>query len=524
MGRTFLQQDTQIYASDAYNDAVSPGSTLQTSAANLQDDLNAIRSQLRRILRASSAGNWYDDVPFPGGSTARGIEQLASDLFDIERKRVLFRTQVLTDVTVPAAQNYVVLSVSGSQTPTQVAAVDSSTSAGAIVAAYVGTFGTAHTLDEVTGSNAISPKNLCIVRDAATGSPIKSSGKDVYALLQSESAVDGHTFNDTTQQVQLSFVRENSAGNDLEAVPASDVQNRSINYAYARRIFFDNIPEEAFLGGAFVDQSSATDVNLDNAVDNQSGPVSQAQTIDWRIADTFELLFKTGDAGRNLLRLAPTAAGDTVGINTDTLTFTSTNNPTFSKGISVDTGTVQINLGVSPGQIASTAQLTVNSGGTSDLRIGAAGELFFDDSNRTGSTYSQSNGIKLADTTAEWSTFDAEFGEVSLLNAIVQAKNNSSRTKGVAVVTTSSITANTNATGAGGTPNLDALLPAYASGTFTANVDVYLNGVLLRCGADASANHDVYPGDTPANGDLKFEFALQGGATPDVLTVIVYGN
>ena len=40
---------------------------------------------------------------------------------------------------------------------------------------------------------------------------------------------------------------------------------------------------------------------------------------------------------------------------------------------------------------------------------------------------------------------------------------------------------------------------------------------LLRSGANAAANNDVYPGTSLANGQLKFEFAL---TTNDVLTVM----
>ena len=74
------------------------------------------------------------------------------------------------------------------------------------------------------------------------------------------------------------------------------------------------------------------------------------------------------------------------------------------------------------------------------------------------------------------------------------------------------------------TSNLDVDLPDYSTVTFVDDCDVYLNGVLLRNGANAAANEDVYPGTTPAQGMLRFEFPLRGGgAKPDVLTMIVYG-
>jgi hypothetical protein len=90
-------------------------------------------------------------------------------------------------------------------------------------------------------------------------------------------------------------------------------------------------------------------------------------------------------------------------------------------------------------------------------------------------------------------------------------------------VVLSAIPADTNVTGAGLTPNLDAVLPNYSAVNFVTDVDVFLNGVLIRNGIDLSANHDVYPGDVPANGDLKFEFKLRGSPKPDVLTMIVWG-
>lgn len=156
--------------------------------------------------------------------------------------------------------------------------------------------------------------------------------------------------------------------------------------------------------------------------------------------------------------------------------------------------------------------------------VRAAAELLFDDVNQTGSTWAQ-DGIKLSETTAEWNDFETAFGEVSLLNAIVQANNNGgdTMTRASACVN-QDIAANTNVTGAGGSPNIDAQLLDYSSLTFVDDVLVFLNGQLLRPGADASANHDVYPGTTPANGDLQFEFRLRfrGGTRPDCLSMITF--
>lgn len=642
MGRTFIQQDSQVYSSQTYNDTLSAGSTLQTGAANLQDDLNSVRSQLKRAIYDDGAGNWYDDIPTVN-SKKRAIFDLNTDLNDIEEKRLLFRAQVLTDISVPAsvaatgtittvgganlvdgetftlndgintptvfefdsgggvtganvavpftggdsaatvagaiqtavngvggtllisagsgggavtnlthnrggtvgnraitdtvadagftttgmtggAGDIKILSQASSETPTETAAVNAGTANGAIVATLSTDVGQ-HSLTEVSGPNNISPKSLVIVRDATTGQPLQNgNNKDIFGLLQVETGVvDGDSFNDTNHQAQISFVAENAAGNDLEHVDAIYVGGKTINYSYVRRINFDAIPETAFLSGVFIDQSaSASDVTLNNAIDNQVGAATQTdRNIRWQITDTFSLDFEDSTGARDILKIAPNSGGDAVTVDADTITFTNpTNNTTFTNGVSFDTGGTQLNVGVTAAQIDSAGALTIATAAAADMRLNSAGEVYFDDVNQTGSTWAQTNGIKLSDTTQEWDDYETVFGEVSLLRAIYMARSGA-RVKGVAVPT-GAISANTNVTGAGGSPNIDAQLPAYVSGDFLTKVDVYLNGVLLRNGANAAANHDVYPGDVPADGDLKFEFGLVAGTKPDVVTMIVY--
>lgn len=171
---------------------------------------------------------------------------------------LIYRKPVLTDVTVGGADNFVLLSVSGSETPSETASVGAVTTEGAVVAAHGGTFGTTHSVTEVAGSNALNPYNLVEVRDSA-GDPIMSSnGKQIFGLLQSEVATDGHTFNDTTQQVQISFVEENIAGTDLVATAAADIQGTVINYSYSVRACLANMPQDGFINpGVFLDSTGS---------------------------------------------------------------------------------------------------------------------------------------------------------------------------------------------------------------------------------------------------------------------------
>jgi hypothetical protein len=241
-----LNQDTQLQPSQTFDDTLAAGSTLESGSLSTQDDLNALRSQILRILLADTPGDWHKDigtVQTLGAAKKYALQQLLEEVDSLEEHRLLFRAAIHSDVAVPAAQNWVELSVASSKAPTEVAATDSTT-VGAVVAVAT-TFG-AHNLDEVAGPDALSPLNLCLIFDGNTGSVITSGDRQVFGLLQSEVGTDGHTFNDSTQQVQLSFVRWNSAGTDLEAVPVADIENASLHYAYVRRSDFDNTPQEAF--------------------------------------------------------------------------------------------------------------------------------------------------------------------------------------------------------------------------------------------------------------------------------------
>jgi hypothetical protein len=632
MGRTFIRQDAQIKNSASYDDSGAAGSTLESGASSIEDDLNSLRAQVKRILDDSS-GNWYDDIPTVN-SKQRDLKDINTDLDDVEEHRFLFRTQVLTDITVPAdvkatsvltfssnANNtdtvttgtktytfqtiltdvdgnvligatasdsidnliaaitlgagagttyatsttsngfltssagagdtmdaeallggtqgnliattentsgvrlswtgstlasgtgdVVVLDVSSSEAPSLTAAVGAVTTEGAVVA-YNSSFPNI-TLDEVAGPNAIRPDNLCVVRDSSDGTVIQASdGKDIWALLQSESNTDGHTFDDSSNQVMLSFVKENSAGNDLEQVDSADIAAASINYSYVRRLKFDSLPESAFLSGVFVDQIASADVTLNNAIDNQSGVATQTQDIDWNIADTYELAFTADSGATDMLKFTPTGGGNTLLVNVDDLDIDITNDGNISEGLKIDTDNTEIDIGVTAGHVETT--------GSDDLHLQGAGEMYLDDGNQTGSSWAQTDGIKLSDTTAEWDNFETVFGgEVSILNALAKAGKRGKTTGEI----TSNVAADTNVTGAGGSPNIDTQLGDYSGVTFVSDVDVYLNGELMEGGADASANNDVYPGTSAANGDLKFEFGLEASpGNPDKITMIIYG-
>jgi len=395
------------------------------------------------------------------------------------------------------------------------AAVGSVTTRGTVSAFHTGTFGT-HALDLVSGASAINPKNLCNVIDSVTHDPILSSGRVIYALFQVESNVDGQTLTGfTTTRAQLSFVRLNTAGNALEAVPTGDIGGMTIHYSATERKALEDLNEQDFLRGAVTDIAASTTVTRQVAYDNQgTTPVELTNnaTLDINSAGLFWKIRDLANADLFTITEGSTGGTSTVTLGADVDIFDSTaviND--FDKGLRVDTGGQRINIGETSGLIEST--------GANDLRILGAGEMYLDDGNQTGSTWAQTAGIKLSDTTAEWNDYETAFGEVSLLRGIYLAYTQASRNDKIYANVTATTNADTDVGGVAGGANLDAQLPDMSSGIFTQVYDTYLNGSLLRPGANSGSNHDYYPGTSLVNGQLKFEFKVKAN---DVICVIPY--
>lgn len=514
MSRSFLRQDTQIKSSDVFDDTLAAGSGLEDTASNLQNDLNGLRSQMKRAI---GVGDWFSDIGTVN-SKQRDIFDLNTDLDELESQLLIFGVQVLTNITVPASQNYVVLVQASAETPTQVASV-SSPQEGAVVAVLAGDVG-AHALTEIAGANALSPKNLVIIRDASTKDVITSGGQEIFALIQAETGVvNGDTFNDTTKQVQLSFVK--NSGDDLIAVPVADIENKVIEYMYPRRIMLDNLPEDMAWPPHFIDQVAPVDVTLDNAIDAQgTTPATQATDIFVRITDTKSWNFADPTGASNILKIAAASGADEVEFNVDVFDVNNSATADFSNGVMVDSAGSPINLGVTANQIDNSAG-AFNIQGATDLKLDAAGgELKFDDSYRDSSTWSIP--LSLADSAAEWSSAETYFGEVSLLNMLNQlapalAADNMTKADyviSVDIAADSDFIPGTNAT------LLNGVNPDLSNVTFLTDLLVFVNGQLMIPGANAAANNDYYPGTTLSSSHLKFEFGLKSTpGNPDHLTI-----
>jgi hypothetical protein len=77
MGQQRADQETQVGKSDVFEDTKAAGPTLETDSENLRDDLNALRSQVRRVMYGSDPGKWTDDpeTAFGTDATLKGLVQ-----------------------------------------------------------------------------------------------------------------------------------------------------------------------------------------------------------------------------------------------------------------------------------------------------------------------------------------------------------------------------------------------------------------------------------------------------------------
>jgi len=421
--------------------------------------------------------------------------------------------------------------------PTQTtAAVGVVTTLGTVVASAA-SFLTAG-LDEVAGLHALSPKNLLEILDGNTGDPITTTGsgpspagKRIWALLQGESGLtDGVTITDTTTtRVQLSFVIANATNDDLVLVDGAEMGGKTINYCYRERIRLEDFTEGDFLNSAAIDiGAGAVTPTRQVSYDNQGvTPVDvltnstldlEGAGLSWVIRD---------DAEATLFAITEGSAGGTseVAFESDVDTFRSdaiVND--MDNGLSVDTGSAgtTLNLGVTANQIDSGGALDILSATDTDLTLFGDREVILNDENMTDEASWTGSGVKVSETTAEVIAYENAFGgEVSLMNAIVQAKTSADFDKTCANVNSTTV-ADTDVGGVAGGANLDAQIHDLSGGDFLTDHDVFLNGQLLRGDASGTGANDMdyYPGTSLPNGQLKFEFTVKNN---DVICVISRG-
>lgn len=87
MSRTRIRQPTQLRGSDDYDDTYPPGPSLE-GRVSVEEDFNAVRSQINRLLNGHGPGAWTDDVPLLDGVPA-GLDQIVAALLTKENHKTL---------------------------------------------------------------------------------------------------------------------------------------------------------------------------------------------------------------------------------------------------------------------------------------------------------------------------------------------------------------------------------------------------------------------------------------------------
>lgn len=250
-----LTQEEQVRNSDAYDDSLSTGAGLEAAenSSNLEADLNAIRTMIKRHLVGAGSRKWYNDV-----LDGFGLDQ-------IHDKPLVFRMPLRATGANPA--NFTLGgAASGVLTPnTQypggtgtIAVGGGSVEDGGFQAADESNFTVAGTLgvglSQVTDPNGAVLNSVDII-DAATNAPPKTNDDEViFGLLQVVTgSADGATIGGAgSENLQISFVYIDKATDTLTAttLPAG-----TYHYAPARLNTFYSLARGALLtpGGSVAD-------------------------------------------------------------------------------------------------------------------------------------------------------------------------------------------------------------------------------------------------------------------------------
>jgi hypothetical protein len=504
-----LQRLASLHKPDTFDDTLNAASIagIESSAVDYSDFLEGILSQLKRIIHGGDSGDWHADV------TSYGTLKTLGALTALNEKLTLRWRLNTTDIGAITTNAQHTLLDSAGEPPDKVIAI-ATTVKGAVAAQLAGAVGTAG-LDEISGSNTLNPKNLVAIFDGTTGDPILSSGRRVWGLLQvGSAATDGNAFATSgDDQGQISFVRPNSTYDDLELVPAGDMDGETPIYAFSNRDDIDSTAEDVFRGGlASADPTQGVTVSLDAAYDGGNYITADGSDVDVRLADTVSFVVRKS-GGNAMLQVTRTDSG------TDTITVTSTTElldvdattTDFANDISVDSATQTINIAkTASGVIDSTAiELRATTG---DAKIQAAsGDLNF--------VTTRQASLPLDDATA---------GAISALTGGPHASVSAAIAHAMTIGGSGGLSLSLKVFTAGSNYNQDVNIPAATLDLSSFSIDmntpsgvdafIFLNGRLLK-GGNVTTQNDIYVGDTAADGDVKVDFP-KGIKTGDVLITI----
>lgn len=503
----------QIHKPDSFDDSLSASAIANSESNDVDyaDHNNARLSQIKRIIHGGVAGNWHDDVTTLGSGADPDASLLALvNRLRLQDKLILKYRLNITDVTVPAAQNWVVFTAAGELPDKNIAIAN--TVQGAVCSQLGGAVGS-HSLIENSGLTAVRPKNLVQVFDGSTGDEIVSDGRRVFALLQvGAAATDNVPFQTSgNDQGQLSFVRINATADDLEAVPVADIQGKVINYAFSNRDDLADMPEEAFRGELDTAQGVQGAVSLDQAYNGGYFMEVDGTDVDIRLADAKSWVFRKGSGGVTLLTISRNDAGTDeidIGGNVDLFDCNAADND-FAEGMTVDSAGQAINIGKTALGVIDSTSIETRATTGDNIWSSVAGDAKY-------RTVRETTALPMDDATAGAISALPGGPHASVSAAILHAIS----TGGIGLYF-KTFTAGSNYNQGVNIPGATLDLSTFTIDANTpANTDafVFLNGRLLY-GGNVSVKNDVYVGDTPASGDIKVDFP-KGIKTGDVILTI----
>jgi len=219
-----LRQDTQVRSSDTYDDSLAAGPGLETPAGtSLEEDLNALRAQIRRVNNASVAGNWYDAV----------LDSF--DLRAIHDKMQAMRAPRFSgaDFTLGSTIGGVLLDATMFLGNLLAVGASSTTNGGYIAADAGAGFTVAGTLGTLNANSAVDTAGVLLNRvriiDADTNEVPKTlNDEDIFGLLQVvQGTADGTSITGAgSENTRLSFAYIDRTTDvvTLTTLPAADYQ------------------------------------------------------------------------------------------------------------------------------------------------------------------------------------------------------------------------------------------------------------------------------------------------------------
>lgn len=217
-----LEQEFQVRHSRTYLDNLSPGSGLETPGAsnqNVEWDLNALRTIVKRLLDPVGVTKWYQDIA-AAGYDSFGLKQ-------IHDKTFAFRSPITpgtNDFTLVGSVQGVLIDaaklVGGSGL---IAVGPSSTTEGGYIAATEANFTVAGTLG-VGLSTALDGDGILLnkvdILDDATNEPPSDVGVTVFGLLQAlTGTADGAAVAGSgSENLQISFYKIDPGTDTITAV------------------------------------------------------------------------------------------------------------------------------------------------------------------------------------------------------------------------------------------------------------------------------------------------------------------